>query len=93
MIVDAFGSKSGGDRQIGAGTTINDLLARIADYRFCVVSRNNQKDYVVIKTEALEQVELTDEEVFAGHLGGKLSVETTTALDTQRALSIAYTPG
>lgn len=37
--------------------------------------------------------ELTAEEIFAGHLGGKLSVETTTALDTQRALSIAYTPG
>lgn len=36
---------------------------------------------------------LTSEEIFAGHLGGKLSVETTTALDTQRALSIAYTPG
>ncbi|QHE73259.1 NAD(P)-dependent malic enzyme [Rhodococcus sp. WAY2] len=39
------------------------------------------------------KVELTDEEIFAGHIGGKLSVETTTALDTQRALSIAYTPG
>lgn len=37
--------------------------------------------------------ELTDEEIFAGHIGGKLSVEITTALDTQRALSIAYTPG
>ncbi|SEB65099.1 NAD(P)-dependent malic enzyme [Rhodococcus koreensis] len=40
-----------------------------------------------------QKVELTDEEIFAGHIGGKLSVETTTALDTQRALSIAYTPG
>lgn len=39
------------------------------------------------------KVELTDEEIFAGHLGGKLSVETTAPLDTQRALSIAYTPG
>ncbi|TQC48214.1 NADP-dependent malic enzyme [Rhodococcus sp. WS4] len=36
---------------------------------------------------------MSDEEIFAGHIGGKLSVETTTALDTQRALSIAYTPG
>ena len=36
---------------------------------------------------------LTSEEIFAGHIGGKLSVETTTDLDTQRALSIAYTPG
>ncbi|MGW5146875.1 NAD(P)-dependent malic enzyme [Rhodococcus koreensis] len=38
-------------------------------------------------------VELTDEEIFAGHVGGKLSVETTAPLDSQRALSIAYTPG
>ncbi|SED29203.1 NAD(P)-dependent malic enzyme [Rhodococcus koreensis] len=38
-------------------------------------------------------VELTDEEIFAGHLGGKLSVELTAPLDSQRDLSIAYTPG
>jgi len=37
--------------------------------------------------------DLTREEVFDGHLGGKLSVETTAPLDTQRALSVAYTPG
>ncbi|WP_168226594.1 NADP-dependent malic enzyme [Tomitella fengzijianii] len=36
---------------------------------------------------------LTSEEIFDGHIGGKLSVETTTSLDNQRALSIAYTPG
>ncbi|ABG99972.1 malate dehydrogenase (oxaloacetate decarboxylating) (plasmid) [Rhodococcus jostii RHA1] len=40
-----------------------------------------------------QKVELTDEEIFAGHLGGKLSVELTARLDTQRDLSIAYTPG
>ncbi|MCZ4566118.1 NADP-dependent malic enzyme [Rhodococcus erythropolis] len=46
-------------------------------------------------TEAINvpKVELTDEEIFAAHVGGKLSVETTAPLDTQRALSIAYTPG
>ena len=46
-------------------------------------------------TEAINvpKVELTDEEIFAAHLGGKLSVESTAPLDTQRALSIAYTPG
>ncbi|MGW4337644.1 NAD(P)-dependent malic enzyme [Rhodococcus koreensis] len=38
-------------------------------------------------------VELTDEEIFAGHVGGKLSVELTAPLDSQRDLSIAYTPG
>ncbi|RMB72402.1 NADP-dependent malic enzyme [Rhodococcus sp. SBT000017] len=36
---------------------------------------------------------MTDEEIFAGHLGGKLSVELAAPLDTQRDLSIAYTPG
>ena len=36
---------------------------------------------------------LEDEEIFEAHLGGKLSVELKTPLDTQRALSIAYTPG
>ncbi|NLU83891.1 NADP-dependent malic enzyme [Rhodococcus sp. HNM0569] len=36
---------------------------------------------------------MTDEEIFAGHVGGKLSVETTAPLVTQRDLSIAYTPG
>ncbi|QHE68368.1 NAD(P)-dependent malic enzyme [Rhodococcus sp. WAY2] len=48
---------------------------------------------VVSEPTTPQKVELTDEEIFAGHIGGKLSVETTTALDTQRALSIAYTPG
>ncbi|MQY19898.1 NAD(P)-dependent malic enzyme [Nocardia macrotermitis] len=37
--------------------------------------------------------EITHEEIFAGHLGGKLSVELSAPLDTQRDLSIAYTPG
>jgi malate dehydrogenase (oxaloacetate-decarboxylating) len=36
---------------------------------------------------------LTDAEVFEAHVGGKLSVGLTTPLDTQRSLSIAYTPG
>ena len=39
------------------------------------------------------KLELTDDEIFSGHIGGKLSVETTAPLDSQRALSIAYTPG
>ena len=34
-----------------------------------------------------------DEEIFAAHQGGKLSVELKAPLDTQHALSIAYTPG
>lgn len=36
---------------------------------------------------------IDDEEIFAAHLGGKLSVELKSPLDTKRALSIAYTPG
>jgi malate dehydrogenase (oxaloacetate-decarboxylating) len=36
---------------------------------------------------------ITDAEIFEAHSGGKLSIGPTTALDTQRSLSIAYTPG
>jgi malate dehydrogenase (oxaloacetate-decarboxylating) len=39
------------------------------------------------------QVVINDADIFAAHEGGKLSVELKTPLDTQRALSIAYTPG
>jgi malate dehydrogenase (oxaloacetate-decarboxylating) len=39
------------------------------------------------------QVVVTDEEIFEAHVGGKLSVGLKSPLDTQRALSIAYTPG
>jgi malate dehydrogenase (oxaloacetate-decarboxylating) len=39
------------------------------------------------------QIVVTDEEIFEAHLGGKLSVGLKSPLDTQRALSIAYTPG
>ncbi len=36
---------------------------------------------------------LHDDEIFDAHVGGKLSVALNTPLDTQRALSVAYTPG
>ena len=39
------------------------------------------------------QVLVGDEEIFDAHVGGKISVERKAPLDTQRALSIAYTPG
>jgi malate dehydrogenase (oxaloacetate-decarboxylating) len=39
------------------------------------------------------QIVITDEEIFEAHVGGKLSAELKAPLDTQRALSIAYTPG
>jgi len=38
-------------------------------------------------------VVIDDAEIFAAHEGGKLSVALNEPLDTQRALSIAYTPG
>jgi malate dehydrogenase (oxaloacetate-decarboxylating) len=41
----------------------------------------------------IEQGAITDAEIFEAHSGGKLSVGSTTALNTQRSLSIAYTPG
>ncbi len=40
-----------------------------------------------------EQGAITDAEIFEAHQGGKLSVAPTIPLDTQRSLSIAYTPG
>ncbi|KAA8967703.1 NADP-dependent malic enzyme [Mycobacterium sp.] len=42
---------------------------------------------------ASSPVVLADEEIFAAHLAGKLCVQLRAPLDTQRALSIAYTPG
>ncbi|KWX57664.1 NADP-dependent malic enzyme [Mycobacterium sp. NAZ190054] len=43
--------------------------------------------------ERTPQVVIEDSEIFEAHEGGKLSVELKSPLDTQRALSIAYTPG
>jgi len=39
------------------------------------------------------QLVIGNDEIFDAHVGGKLSVELKAPLDTQRALSIAYTPG
>ena len=36
---------------------------------------------------------LSDEEIFAAHHGGKLSIASTVPLASKRDLSIAYTPG
>lgn len=50
-------------------------------------------DMVTSLPEPNPQVVITDEEIFEAHVGGKLSVGLTAPLDTQRALSLAYTPG
>jgi malate dehydrogenase (oxaloacetate-decarboxylating) len=47
----------------------------------------------VFEKAANPQVVITDEEIFEAHVDGKLSVELKAPLDTQRALSMAYTPG
>jgi malate dehydrogenase (oxaloacetate-decarboxylating) len=44
-------------------------------------------------SETLHQIVIGDEEIFDAHVAGKLSIELKAPLDTQRALSIAYTPG
>src|SRR6201987_470352 len=56
--------------------------------------------YPEFVSELLESIQtrneggaITDAEIFEAHLGGKLSVDPTAPLDTQRSLSIAYTPG
>ncbi|HEY7052809.1 MAG TPA: NADP-dependent malic enzyme [Mycobacterium sp.] len=38
-------------------------------------------------------VAISDDEIFEAHIGGKVSIDLKAPLDTQRALSIAYTPG
>ncbi len=45
------------------------------------------------ETVSVPHLVIDEDEIFAAHHGGKLSVELKTPLDTQRALSIAYTPG
>ena len=47
----------------------------------------------VSETVPAPHLVVSDEEIFAAHQGGKLSIELKAPLDTQRALSIAYTPG
>ncbi|WP_372463712.1 NAD(P)-dependent malic enzyme [Arthrobacter hankyongi] len=43
--------------------------------------------------ENSSRIDLTTEEIFAAHEGGKLSIGLTAPLDDKRDLSIAYTPG
>ncbi len=51
----------------------------------------------IIPTDATSPAEtvavLSDEEIFASHHGGKLSISSTVPLASKRDLSIAYTPG
>ncbi|MEO9329683.1 NAD(P)-dependent malic enzyme [Gordonia aurantiaca] len=46
-----------------------------------------------ITEPSIADMPITDEEIFLAHAGGKLSVELRAPIDTQRDLSIAYTPG
>ena len=47
----------------------------------------------VAETVSTPHLVIKDEEIFDAHIGGKLSVALKSPLDSQRALSIAYTPG
>ena len=47
----------------------------------------------VAETVSTPHLVIKDEEIFDAHIGGKLTVELKSPLDTKRALSIAYTPG
>jgi len=67
--------------------------------------RGIQEDPTVTSTEdtrmgdtpitepTIADLPITDDEIFLAHAGGKLSVELRAPIDTQRDLSIAYTPG
>jgi malate dehydrogenase (oxaloacetate-decarboxylating) len=46
-----------------------------------------------VPENVLPQMVIGNDEIFDAHVGGKLLVELKSPLDTQRALSIAYTPG
>ncbi|MGP3706999.1 NAD(P)-dependent malic enzyme [Gordonia paraffinivorans] len=46
-----------------------------------------------IPEPSIADMPITDEEIFLAHSGGKLSVELRAPIDSQRDLSIAYTPG
>lgn len=47
----------------------------------------------LVNTVNSSPIVIGDEEIFEAHMGGKISVELKSPLDSQRALSIAYTPG
>jgi malate dehydrogenase (oxaloacetate-decarboxylating) len=56
-----------------------------------------QENYMSIETALTpstgSQIALSEQEIFAAHRGGKLSVSSRVPLDSLRDLSIAYTPG
>jgi malate dehydrogenase (oxaloacetate-decarboxylating) len=72
----------------GGAVTSFDLETRRLGY----LPVRRYPDFVPQKQEN-PQITVTDEEIFEAHVAGKLSVELKSPLDTQRALSIAYTPG
>lgn len=60
-----------------------------------LILRRRRGEYpdAVTETVPTPRLVIDDEEIFAAHVGGKLSVELKSPLDSKRALSIAYTPG
>lgn len=76
------------------GMVLADLGGRCLKH-WCQLGGCAQVEYPDAVSETVRDPRLVidDEEIFAAHVGGKLSVELKSPLDTKRALSIAYTPG
>nr|BFF02865.1 NADP-dependent malic enzyme [Streptoalloteichus tenebrarius] len=56
--------------------------------------RTGRRDAVTtVNDHSTSSTELSDDEIFRAHEGGKLGIEVTAPLTDPRALSIAYTPG
>lgn len=55
--------------------------------------QNDQAHVDRVRNDQTLTTELTDDEIFRAHEGGKLAVGATASLADPRALSIAYTPG
>ena len=70
----------------------SDTLTAVSE---SVVGSPRERSSVAPTPQAVPtpQVVIEDNEIFEAHEGGKLAVELKAPLDTQRALSIAYTPG
>ncbi len=83
------GRIAGGKRPVDRGCRAGEVVKYPDAVAESVVDSSRERSSVV----RTPQVVIDDNEIFAAHEGGKLSVELKSPLDTQRALSIAYTPG
>jgi malate dehydrogenase (oxaloacetate-decarboxylating) len=85
----ATGRIAGGKLRVHGGCRAGEVVKYPDAVAESVVDSSRERSSVV----RTPQVVIEDKEIFEAHEGGKLSVELKLPLDTQRALSIAYTPG